>query len=695
MAVLTINLPPDRETLVLWAALLGGIIAAVYVGGMRALLRKERSVTRATIKTPDIDEKEAHVILDHVPEGIVAVDDRGEIRLFNKTAVSQFQYEAQEMIGKRINLLMPPAQMGLREGILKRAVQEDYEVLGAERNFVAYRKDGSSFPMAVTVNKMSFGRKTLYVGIIRDISAQKEKEDDFRQIIERAETANRTKSEFLANMSHELRTPLNGIMGTAQLLQSSPLSPDQQHLISIVYQSSNNLLKIVNDILDLSKIEAGEVQMETIGFDPYQILSMVMHELALLAREKGLPIIRQYEYEALPYLVGDPLRFKRILTNLVSNAVKYTNQGHIEVRAKVVRLNETHVEFRCEVADTGIGISPEKLSSVFDKFVQADNSTTRRYGGTGLGLAITRELVLRMAGKIGVDSIAGEGSTFWFVIPFETTEKLYIEDAMTPEHRGGGRIAPDQARLLIAEDQPMNQMLIKQVMHKFGVDDFEIAATGLEALAAYRERGPWTAVLMDCYMPDMNGYDATKAIRDLEQATGAHVPIIAMTANAMVGDKEKCLQAGMDEYISKPINMRILHQTLAAWIAFDATSSGTPLKPISSGRTHPVNLKMLSVSTTGSLETAREHVGKAMEKLDSLIDILGPSSAIEEDIHVWLETTQQLMGLSGDIGAGYLRQICGEAHAYKGDATGRTDLAQKIMGELAHVKAYLKQEGFL
>jgi CheY-like chemotaxis protein len=364
------------------------------------------------------------------------------------------------------------------------------------------------------------------------------------------------------------------------------------------------------------------------------------------------------------------------------------------VRATTQVLDATRVELHCEVTDTGIGIPKDKLESVFDKFVQADSSTTRKYGGTGLGLAITRELALMMGGKLGVDSEVGIGSTFWFTIPFEITDSLHEEKFTHQQKTGPGVVAKQAARILVAEDHPMNQLLIKRLLNKFGIGTFEIAGNGVEALASY-QKSSWTAILMDCHMPEMNGYDATMEIREKEKSTGSHVPIIAMTANAMVGDKEKCFHAGMDEYISKPINIEELKGVLSQWVAFDDTSSKEKSGDAMSEEMPAVDLTMLRTLTGGDAEVEKELMKTFVDQSDKNLQALKESGSSDGECKPWLEAAHMLKGGSGSIGAEELRQLCSDAQLYKGDAAGRLALLEKIDKEYARVKEHLKNEGLL
>ncbi len=387
---------------------------------------------------------------------------------------------------------------------------------------------------------------------------------------EAAENANVAKSEFLANMSHELRTPLSSIIGMIQLLNEKGLGEEEKALANMAFLASTNLLEIVNDILDLSKIEAGEMKLEHIGFDPHYILRSMCFALETLAKEKNILLKKNFNKDTFPYLLGDPVRFNRILTNLVSNAIKYTDKGSVEIYAYYRMIDENRLNFSCEIKDTGIGVPKERQRQIFEKFVQADASTTRRYGGTGLGLAITKQLVELMGGSISVESEVGVGSTFKFTIPFEITDELNKEKITRQEKRMRGVIPTQTARLLVAEDHPLNKILIGKILSRFGIGAFEVVENGEAVLKRYRE-GVWDVILMDCHMPGKDGYETAKEIRRLEGGTGKHIPIVAMTASAMIGDREKCLCNGMDDYISKPIDLDELKDVLGQWLYFKAT----------------------------------------------------------------------------------------------------------------------------
>jgi len=642
------------------------------------------------------EEAKIHAVMENVLEGIVVLNDLGIIQSFNKASEHVFGYAAADVIGRSISVLVPSDKESEPETRLRHYIETKEEgFIGVERETVGQRKDGSQFPMVETTSEVILGKARLFISLVRDITVQKEKEKDLLQMKERAEAANQIKSEFLANMSHELRTPLNSVSGMTRLLLGTKLTPEQQELAETVILSSNNLMEIVNDILDLSKIEAGEVVLENIGFDPRQILHSVVRALAHAARERHLPIVRLYENETLPFLMGDPLRIGRIVTNLLSNAIKYTEEGHVEIRAYTKKLDKKRVELHCEVTDTGVGIPKNKLQSVFDKFVQADSSTTRKYGGTGLGLAITRELVLLMGGKIDVTSEVGQGSTFSVSIPFEVADKLHEETSSRRDKTQLGIVPPKNARVLVAEDHPMNQLLIKRLLNKFGIGYFEIANNGIEAQEAYQQKSPWTVILMDCHMPEKNGYDTTIEIREMEKSKNTHVPIVAMTANAMVGDKEKCLHCGMDEYVSKPIIIEELKEVLGQWISFDSSESTEKTGEPMPDETPPVDLTMLRTLTGGDQEIEKELMKTFVVQSDKNLETLKEFGATEGENKPWTEASHMLKGGSGSIGAEELRQLSSTAQLYKGDSAGRLALLEKIDKEYTRVKEHLKKEGLL
>jgi two-component system sensor histidine kinase/response regulator len=651
---------------------------------------------------PPSSDRMYRSIFENAIEGIFQTTPDGHYLNVNPALAKMYGYESTQALMEGLTRIENELYVDPRRRL-------DFIAEMRENGFVRsfeseiYRRDKSRIWISENARAVCnpAGALLYYEGMVEDITERKRLENELKTAMQAAEAANRMKSEFLANMSHEIRTPMNGVMGMTELLLMSDLTAEQRGFANTVRISGESLLIVLNDILDFSKIEAGKLDLEMIDFDLNEAIDNIMDLLAAQAHSKGLELAAFVHPEVPIHLRGDPGRVRQIVNNLVGNAVKFTSQGEVVVKVTQVRRTESGILLRFEVRDTGIGIELDAQLRLFEAFSQADSSTTRRYGGTGLGLAISKKLVRLMKGEIGVESIPGRGSTFWFTAEFErqtTADKspvgkdlsglhmlivddnatnreilahyahlwkvrsrcaasgeealrllreaacddpyeLVILDMQMPDMDGmmlartikndpltagvqlvmltslGHHLDPaelrevgveacvlkpvQQARLLdrltevlsgsltkwaetlkasgklppissiaqshtsflVAEDNRINQMVALGLLHKLGYTA-DLAPNGLEVLEAIKRR-PYDIILMDCQMPELDGYETTRRIRATQKV---HIPrIIAMTAHAMRGEAERCLEAGMDDYLSKPVHIESLRATLERW----------------------------------------------------------------------------------------------------------------------------------
>jgi PAS domain S-box-containing protein len=502
-------------------------------------------------------------LLDQVRNAVIATDLKGNIVYWNKYAEVLHQWTAEEVLGRNIAKTTVPEDRidNMHEVISKISAAGYYEGELSVR-----RKDGSIFPAYYVFNVLrdTHGQSIGFLGIGTDITERKRAEEDLRRSKEKAESATKAKSQFLANMSHEIRTPMNAIIGLTGLLLNTEMTAEQRDYIETIRGSGDALLAIINDILDFSKIDEGKMEIERQPFDLVDCIEASLDLVAQSAIKKGLSLSYSISSLVPKRILGDVTRLRQVLVNLLSNAIKFTDHGDISLVISCQPGNPLY-EIEFSVSDTGIGISQDRMDRLFQTFSQVDASMTRKYGGTGLGLAISKRLVELMGGRIWVESEVGKGSTFHFSILAEAATATEAERPTawrtgTYEDKPAVDLVPEHPyplRILLAEDNVINQKVALQMLRKIGYEA-DVAANGFEVLEAL-ERQPYDVILMDVQMPDMDGIEAAKRIRK-RWRDGPR--IIAITAYALEGDRDKCISAGMDDYISKPVKMDELRSKL-------------------------------------------------------------------------------------------------------------------------------------
>ncbi|HCK23160.1 MAG TPA: hypothetical protein DHW15_13685 [Bacteroidetes bacterium] len=502
-------------------------------------------------------EEKYRLLVDQLGDAIYLSSTDGYFEGFNRAMNELFGYSYQELRQLRVQDIYAREadRTPLIQQLRERGEVRDYEV--------KLKKKNGEFMDCLITSSLRLDEENRiigYQGIIRDITLRK-KAMSLQQEKDLAERANRFKAEFLANMSHEIRTPLNAINGMVQLMQGTPLNPKQREYMEAISTSGESLLHIINEILDFSKIEAGRMELEKHPFSIRKNVESLIATIRFKAEEKGLDLVLDMADDIPETLLGDGLRLNQILLNLVSNAIKFTAEGEVRVTTRLIDIIGAQARIFFSVKDTGIGIESEHLETIFDSFTQAATDTTRLYGGTGLGLAIVKKLVEILNGAIMVKSKLGEGSEFIFEVEMEVADAQNATEA--PEKEGRTLKVKDlEARLLLAEDHPLNQLVTTEMLKgKWPSLEIEVAENGKQAIAMLEDKH-YDLVLMDVQMPEMDGHTATRYIRSSMPAPTNELPILAFTAYATSGEAEKCLQAGMNDYVSKPVMAHILQDKI-------------------------------------------------------------------------------------------------------------------------------------
>jgi PAS domain S-box-containing protein len=649
----------------------------------RTNVELKRALDDARLAQEKLEQSEERFqhLFQHAHDIIYFTDEKGCFTWFNPTALEITGFTTNELLGKNF--------IDLIDHQHRHRAKRFYDMQMLRRTPNTYLE----FPLITKEGKIVWIGQHVQVifeedklkgfqAVARDITEQVELKRELREAHDNAVESARLKSGFLANVSHELRTPMNGIIGMTNLLLDTALTAEQKDYTQTVKESAYALLTIINDVLDFSRIEADKIEIENIDFDLRDVVEQTAALLESNAFEKGLPLELTIDADVPKFVNGDPVRLRQILNNLVGNAIKFTHRGKVAVHASSERTPDSCL-VTFSITDNGIGIPKEKLSHIFEAFTQADVSTTREYGGSGLGLAITKSLIDKLGGDLFVQSTVGEGSVFTFSIPYAVSESA--KAAPAPQSFNTQDL--DHLKILVAEDNLVNQKVIAGQLKKLGIIP-HVVNNGQEALEQL-DREPFDVLLMDCQMPVMDGFTASQRIREREQivsANGNRLHIIALTANAMQGTEEKCLAAGMDAYITKPVNFGTLVSLLKN-VQQTPTAVSTPAAHVIDRHTIE-ELRELSTPEDDVLgELIAIYLGEASSRLEQIV-----AASAHRDMSALAFAAHTLRGSSAALGAQALASDLDklEAAARAEDASSLDELTQAVKRSLEAAVAELK-----
>jgi PAS domain S-box-containing protein len=583
-------------------------------------------------------------IFDNAHDAIIIFTPEDERVLnVNRRACEVYGLSRDEFIGSSLLDVSLAPERGRQQvaETLQKGVYHNFESL-------QYRKDGSVMFLEINASTIDYEGQPAILSVNRDVT-ERRRAEEMRLAKEAAERADRAKGQFLANMSHEIRTPMAGILGLADLLLKTDLTGPQRRYSNLIQSSTGSLLGVIDDILDFSKVEADKLTLERVPFHLPSILTETVELLRFRAQSKGITLEICSAFDLPGWCLGDPGRLRQVVINLVGNAIKFTDEGRVEVRAGSIPDGRV----RIVVQDTGVGIPEAVRERLFTPFSQADSSTSRRFGGSGLGLAISKRIVEMMGGEIGFDSRTGAGSTFWFTAALPSTPPPHPASSTAEGPRGAAR--PCDGRILIAEDNPVNQLVILEQLKDLGFEATAVS-NGREVLAALEE-GPYDLVLMDCQMPELDGYETTRRMRERWQT-----PVVALTAHAMQGDREKCLAAGMNDYIAKPFRLELLRQIVDRWLRPGlGQDPGAPEPPATPA---PAPARAVDPGTLENLRALGRAAGRDLlrEVVESFVSrphLAELREALESgDLHSLELRAHSLRGSCGTLGAAHLAALC-------------------------------------
>ena len=558
------------------------------IAGFQAVARNITDRKRAEEALQESEQK-FKAMSGTANDGIIMLNDEGNVTYWNEAAERIFGYTDQEIMGKNFHSIIVPKRYheAHKTGFSKFKLTGQGAAVGQTLELMALKKDGTEFHVELSMTSTKLQDKWNAIGLIRDITDRKREEEELRQAQKEAEAASKAKSEFLAGMSHEIRTPMNAIVGVSELLAGTSLYDEQKDYVEMITISANNLLGIINSILDLSKIEADQLELEKTEFNLREIVETTATALVTRAHNKELELLCHLRPDVPKYIMGDPARLRQILVNLAGNAIKFTEKGEIVIGVEVAETKGSEAILHFSVSDTGIGIAKENQEKIFDSFTQEDSSTTRKYGGTGLGLTLSRQFVEKMEGKIWVESEFGKGSTFHFTIPFPIIEKPEEKEEIVSREI-------KHLRVLIIDDNSTNRLILRETATIWNLLPAE-ASDGPSALKALElakgEGNPYKLILLDKNMPEMDGFEVAEKIRQLPGY--ADVPILMLTSSEEKGDRQRAKEIGISNVLLKPVIRSKLYNSIVQALVVDRKKKEAPEKLTTESRLKGKSLKIL------------------------------------------------------------------------------------------------------
>ena len=589
--------------------------SAIASGAEKLRQANEQLERRVEERTQTLAREEARkdAILRTALDCIISMDERGCIAEWNPAAERTFGIPRERALGRSLVDLIIPERLrrAYKLGIARYLGTGEHSVIGRRIELCGLRASGEEFPVEAAITATQTGDERLFTAHVRDITERKRAEEELRRSRDAARAGSQAKSAFVATMSHEIRTPMNAMIGMLELLSYSELNAEQREMLGAARDSSRSLLTLIDDILDFSKIEVGKLEIHPEACAVARLVDSVRATFTHAASEKGLILFARLDPGLWPAHLIDPLRLRQILANLVSNAVKFTHAGNISIEVKVLETAGARQKLHFSVQDSGIGMSAETQARLFEPFQQGESATSRRYGGTGLGLAISRQLIELMGGSIQVTSTEGLGTRVSVMLAAEQASERAIRDAAQMADGEGPPLAiraPAGSKLLVVDDHPLNLAMLKRQLKLLGLEA-DTAASGAEALAKWR-RERHHLVITDLQMPEMDGYSVARTIR-AEQGAGRGKPtVVAFTANTQSEALDKCLEAGMDDYLTKPAELAMLRAKLAQWLGAEAGLRSAPSEPLTGKRgDHPIDrarIQQLAGGADGMAEVLAE-----------------------------------------------------------------------------------------